>query len=33
VQIYVWRYPEVSTTVPVRPDGFNTAPLLDEIPA
>lgn len=33
VQIFVWRYPEVSTTVPVRPDGFISAPLLDDIPA
>lgn len=33
MQIYVWRYPEVSTTVPVRPDGFITAPLLEDIPA
>ncbi len=33
VQIYVWRYPEVTTTVPVRPDGFITAPLLEDIPA
>lgn len=33
VQIFVWRYPEVSTTVPVRPDGYITAPLLEDIPA
>jgi polysaccharide export outer membrane protein len=33
VQIFVWRYPEVSTTVPVRPDGFITAPLLEDVPA
>jgi polysaccharide export outer membrane protein len=33
VEIFVWRYPEVSTTVPVRPDGFITAPLLEDIPA
>jgi polysaccharide export outer membrane protein len=33
VQVYVWRYPEVSMTVPVRPDGFITAPLLEDIPA
>jgi polysaccharide export outer membrane protein len=33
VQIYVWRYPEVSMTVPVRPDGYITAPLLEDIPA
>lgn len=33
VEIFVWRYPEVSTKVPVRPDGFITAPLLEDIPA
>jgi polysaccharide export outer membrane protein len=33
VQIFVWRYPEVSATVPVRPDGYITAPLLEDIPA
>lgn len=33
VQIFVWRYPEVSKTVPVRPDGYITAPLLEDIPA
>jgi polysaccharide export outer membrane protein len=33
VQIYVWRYPEVSTTVPVRPDGYISAPLLEDVPA
>ncbi len=33
VQIFVWRNPEVSTTVPVRPDGFLSAPLLEEVPA
>lgn len=33
VEIFVWRYPEVSTRVPVRPDGFITAPLLEDIPA
>ena len=33
VQIFVWRNPEVSTSVPVRPDGLLTAPLLEEIPA
>jgi polysaccharide export outer membrane protein len=33
VDIFVWRYPEVSTTVPVRPDGFITAPLLEDVPA
>ncbi len=33
VEIFVWRYPEVSTTVPVRPDGYITAPLLEDVPA
>ncbi len=33
VQLFVWRNPEVSTTVPVRPDGFLSAPLLEDIPA
>ena len=33
VEVFVWRYPEVSTTVPVRPDGFISAPLLEDIPA
>jgi polysaccharide export outer membrane protein len=33
VNIFVWRNPDVSTTVTVRPDGFLTAPLLEDIPA
>ena len=33
VPIFVWRNPEVSTTVPVRPDGLLSAPLLEEVPA
>jgi polysaccharide export outer membrane protein len=33
VQIFVWRNPEVSTSVPVRPDGLLSAPLLEEVPA
>ena len=33
VEIFVWRYPEVSTTVPVRPDGYISAPLLEDVPA
>ena len=33
VQIFVWRNPDVSTTVPVRPDGHLTAPLLEDLPA
>jgi len=33
VEIFVWRNPEVSTEVPVRPDGLLSAPLLEEVPA
>lgn len=33
VKIFVWRNPEVSTSVPVRPDGLLSAPLLEELPA
>ena len=33
VEIFVWRNPDVSTSVPIRPDGFLTAPLLEDIPA
>ena len=33
VQIYVWRNPEVSTSVPVRPDGKVTTPLVEDMVA
>lgn len=33
IQIFVWRYPEVSTSVVVRPDGYLTANLLEDVPA
>ena len=33
VNIMVWRNPEVSMTVPVRPDGRITTPLIDELVA
>jgi len=33
IEIFVWRYPEVSTEVIVRPDGFITARLLEDVPA
>lgn len=33
LDIFVWRNPDVSTTVPVRPDGRITAPLLEDVPA
>lgn len=33
VNIFVWRNPELSTTVPVRPDGKVTTPLVEDVPA
>lgn len=33
VNIVVWRNPEVSMTVPVRPDGKITTPLVEDLPA
>lgn len=33
VDIIVWRNPEVSMTVPVRPDGKITTPLVEDLPA
>ena len=33
VNIIVWRNPELSMVVPVRPDGKITAPLVDDMPA
>jgi polysaccharide export outer membrane protein len=33
VNIIVWRNPELSLTVPVRPDGKLTAPLVEDLPA
>jgi len=33
VEIFVWRNPDVSTTVTVRPDGYLSAPLLEDVPA
>ncbi|MBS1156137.1 MAG: polysaccharide export protein, sytem-associated [Proteobacteria bacterium] len=33
VNILVWRNPELSTSVPVRPDGKITAPLVEDLPA
>jgi len=33
VQISVWRNPEISASVPVRPDGKLTAPLIEDLPA
>jgi polysaccharide biosynthesis/export protein len=33
VNIIVWRNPELSLSVPVRPDGFISTPLVEDIPA
>lgn len=33
VSVIVWRNPELSTSVPVRPDGKITTPLIDDLPA
>lgn len=33
LSIFVWRNPELSTTVAVRPDGRITVPLIDDLPA
>ena len=33
VNIFVWRQPELSATVPVRPDGKITTPLIEDVPA
>jgi len=33
LQIQVWRNPELSANVPVRPDGRVTAPLIEDLPA
>jgi polysaccharide export outer membrane protein len=33
LQIFVWRNPELTTTVPVRPDGRISVPLVEDMPA
>jgi polysaccharide export outer membrane protein len=33
VNVIVWRNPELSMSVPVRPDGSITTPLIDDLPA
>lgn len=33
LSIFVWRNPELSTGVPVRPDGKITTPLIEDLPA
>ena len=33
LQIFVWRNPELSVTLPVRPDGRISVPLVEDVPA
>lgn len=33
VNIFVWRQPDLSSSVPVRPDGKITTPLIEDVPA
>ena len=33
IQIFVWRSPELTVTVPVRPDGRISSPLVEDLPA
>ena len=33
IQIFVWRAPELSTVVPIRPDGRFSMPLVEDLPA
>ncbi len=33
VNVFVWRNPELSSTVTVRPDGYITTPLVEDVPA
>ena len=33
MQIYVWNNPELSVTIPVRPDGLITIPLVEDVRA
>jgi polysaccharide biosynthesis/export protein len=33
IQVFVWQNPEVSTTVPVRPDGMISTPLVEDMVA
>ncbi len=33
LQIFIWRNPELSQTVPVRPDGRISLPLIEDLPA
>jgi polysaccharide export outer membrane protein len=31
IQVFVWRNPELSTTIPIRPDGKITIPLVEDV--
>jgi polysaccharide biosynthesis/export protein len=33
IQVFVWRNPELTVTVPVRPDGKISSPLVEDMPA
>jgi len=33
LKVYVWRNPDISVTVPVRPDGYISTPLVEDIKA
>jgi len=33
LKIFVWQHPDISTTVPVQPDGNITIPLVEDMPA
>jgi polysaccharide biosynthesis/export protein len=33
LQIFVWQHPEISVTIPVRPDGRISTPLVEDLPA
>jgi polysaccharide export outer membrane protein len=33
LQVFVWRNPELTTTIPVRPDGRISVPLVEDMPA
>jgi polysaccharide biosynthesis/export protein len=33
LQVFVWQHPDLSTTVPVRPDGKISTPLIEDMPA
>ena len=33
LQVFVWNHPELTVTVPVRPDGMISTPLIEGVPA